>query len=120
MGEQEIVIKAKGKERKSKLIVQDTTPPKAKAENITIDIDGKLKAKELVTDIQDATDVKCSFEDKPDLSKKGKVSAVVILTDEGGNTAKVQAEIKVIEDKEAPEINRCGASYRFCRRPYFL
>ena len=105
VGEQEIVIKAKGKERKSKLIVQDTTPPKAKAENITIDIDGKLKAKELVTDIQDATDVKCSFEDKPDLSKKGKVSAVVILTDEGGNTAKVQAEIKVIEDKEAPEIN---------------
>ena len=105
VGEQEIVIKAKGKERKSKLIVQDTTPPKAKAENITIDIDGKLKAKELVTDIQDATDVKCSFEDKPDLSKKGKVSAVVILTDEGGNIAKVQAEIKVIEDKEAPEIN---------------
>lgn len=105
VGEQEIVIKAKGKERKSKLIVKDTTPPKAKAENITIDIDGKLKAKELVADIQDATDVKCSFEDKPDLSKKGKVSAVVILTDEGGNTAKVQAEIKVIEDKEAPEIN---------------
>ena len=105
VGEQEIVIEAKGKKRTCKLIVKDTTPPKAKAENMTIDIDGDLKAKELVTDIQDATDVKCSFEKKPDLSKKGKVSATVVLTDEGGNTAKVSSEIKVIEDKEAPEIN---------------
>lgn len=105
VGEQEIIIEAKGKKRVSKLIIQDTVAPKAKPENMMIDVDGELKAKELVTDIQDATDVKCSFEKKPDLSKKGKVSTVVILTDEGGNTAKVSAEIKVIEDKEAPKID---------------
>lgn len=64
VGEQEIVIEAKGKKRTCKLIVKDTTPPKAKAENMTIDIDNIR-----------------------------------------GNTAKVSSEIKVIEDKEAPEIN---------------
>ena len=95
VGEQEIVIEAKGKKRTCKLIVKDTTPPKAKAENMTIDIDGDLKAKELVTDIQDATDVKCSFEEKAGfIRKREKVSATVVLTDEGGNTAKFHQKSK--------------------------
>lgn len=105
VAEYEIVLKAKGKERKSRLILQDTTAPKAEADPITVDVDGKLEAEELVKDIKDNTDVKCSFKENPDLSKTGTVSAVVVLTDEGGNTAEVKTEIEVIKDDEEPKID---------------
>ncbi len=117
VGEQEIVLEVKGKERKSRLIVEDTKAPKADPASVVIDVDGKLKAKELVTNIEDATDVKCSFKKKPDLSKKGSTSAVVILTDEGGNTAEVEADIEVIVDKEAPVIDGVAPLTGFIGEP---
>ncbi len=117
VGEQEIVLKVKGKERKSRLIVQDTVAPKAKASDAVVDIDGELKAKDLVKDIKDATDVTCSFKEKPDLSKEGTVSATVILKDEGGNTAEVTADVKVIVDTEAPVIDGVAPLTGFIGEP---
>lgn len=117
VGEQEIVLEVKGKERKSRLIVEDTKAPKADPASVVIDVDGKLKAKELVENIEDATDVKCSFKKKPDLSKKGSTSAVVVLTDEGGNTAEVEADIEVIVDKEAPVIDGVAPLTGFIGEP---
>lgn len=104
VGEHEIILESKGKKRKCRMTVVDTKPPKAKAEALTIGIDGDLKPEELVTDIKDGTDVTCEFKEKPDLSQKGTVTAVVVLTDEGGNKTEISAEIKVIKDKEAPVI----------------
>ena len=117
VGEQEIVLEVKGKKRKSRLIVEDTKAPKADPVPAVIDVDGKLKAKELVDNIEDATDVKCSFKKKPDLSEKGSTSAVVILTDEGGNTAEVEADIEVIIDKEAPVIDGVAPLTGFIGEP---
>ena len=105
VGEQEIVLNAGGKERTSTLVVQDTAAPKAQPETVMIDIDGDLSADELVTDIEDATEVTCSFKEKPDLSQEGTVPVTVILTDEGGNTTEVDSEVEVIEDTEAPVID---------------
>lgn len=105
VGEQKVVLDAGGKERTSTLVVQDTTAPKAQPETAMINIDGDLSADELVTDIDDATDVTCSFKEKPDLSQEGTVPVTVILTDEGGNTAEVDSEVEVIVDTEPPVID---------------
>lgn len=117
VGEQEIVLKVKGKERKSRLIVKDTKPPKAEAGSTVIDVNGKVNAKELVKNIKDATDVRCSFKKKPDLSKEGKVTANIIVTDEGGNTKEVISDIKVIVDTEPPVIDGVAPLTGFIGEP---
>ena len=105
VGEQEIVLNANGNERTSTLVVQDTAAPTAEAQSSMIDIDGELSPDELVTNIEDATDVTCSFKEEPDLSSEGTVPVTVVLTDEGGNTTEIDSEVEVIEDTEAPVID---------------
>ena len=108
VGEHEITLKAKGKERTSTLIVEDTVAPKgeAQAEAVTVDLDGKVEASDLIASIDDVTDVKCTFKEEPDLSAEASdVPVTVVLTDEGGNTAEVEARINIIEDTEAPVID---------------
>lgn len=104
VGEQNVVLKVKNKERTCRMTVQDTIAPKAEAVTETVNVDGTLKPEELVKNIEDSTDVTCTFKEEPDLSEAGSVEAVVILNDEGGNTAEVTAKIKVMVDKEAPKI----------------
>lgn len=108
VGEHEITLKAKGKERTSTLIVEDTVAPKgeAQAEAVTVDMNGKVDAADLIASIDDVTDVKCTFKEEPDLSAEASdVPVTVVLTDEGGNTAEVEARINIIEDTEAPVID---------------
>ena len=102
VGEREIILKVRGKERKSRLIVEDTKAPKAESASVVINVNEKLEAKDLVKNIQDATDVKCSFKEKPDLSKADKITAGITLTDEGGNTKEVISNIEVVLDREPP------------------
>jgi hypothetical protein len=117
VGEQKIVLKVKKKEKKSRLIIQDTVAPKAEAVDGMINVGGELEPRELVTNIKDATDVKCSFKKKPDFSKEGTVSVSVVLTDEGGNTAEVEAKVQVIVDKEAPVIDGVAPLIGFIGEP---
>ncbi len=108
VGEHEITLKAKGKERTSTLIVEDTVAPKgeAQSEAVTVDMNGKVDAADLIASIDDVTDVKCTFKEEPDLSAEASdVPVTVVLTDEGGNTAEVEARINIIEDTEAPVID---------------
>lgn len=107
VGEHEIVLKAKGKERTSTLKVVDTVAPKAEAEAepVLIDLGGEADASRLLASYVDATDVTCTFKESPDLSETGIIPVTVVLTDEGGNTAEVEAQLEVIDDKEAPVID---------------
>lgn len=108
VGEHEITLKVKGKERTSTLIVEDTVAPKgeAQSEAVTVDMNGKVDAADLIASIDDVTDVKCTFKEEPDLSAEASdVPVTVVLTDEGGNTAEVEARINIIEDTEAPVID---------------
>ena len=104
VGEHKILLKANGKERKSRLIIKDTIAPKAKVADSVVNVGGTRKAEELVTDITDATDVTCSFEKKPDFSKEGTVSVTVVLTDEGGNKTEVKANVQVMLIKRRPSL----------------
>ena len=55
--------------------------------------------------MDDATDVKYTFKEEPDLSSEGTVPVTAVVTDEGGNTAEVEGELNVIVDTEAPVIS---------------
>lgn len=68
IGSHEIVIKVGKKEYTSKLTIEDTKAPTAKANDVTVNKDGQIEANQFVTDIKDATKVDVSFKDKPDVS----------------------------------------------------
>ena len=107
VGEYEITLQAKGKERTSTLIVQDTVSPVAVAvsEPVTVATDSKADAALVIESVDDATDVEYTFKEKPDLSSEGNVPVTVVVTDEGGNTTEVEGAFNVIVDTEAPVIN---------------
>lgn len=105
VGKHKILLKAKGKERKSTLIVEDTTAPKAEAAEGTVNVGGKIASKYLVKNIEDGTDVECRYKEVPDLSEEGTIDVTVVLTDEAGNTAEVDSVLNVITDEEAPVID---------------
>lgn len=107
VGEHEITLNANGKERKSTLIIVDTKAPKGetKSDPVLIDLDGEIDASELVSSIDDETDVTCSFKNEPDLSSEGIKDVTVVFTDEGGNQTEADAQLNVIVDTEAPVID---------------
>lgn len=117
VGEQEVQLNVNGKERTSTLVVQDTEAPKGEAETATVNIGGELSPDELVTNIEDNTDVTCSFKEEPDFSAEGTVPVTVILTDEGGNTTEIESEAEVIEDTEEPVIDGVAPLEGFIGEP---
>lgn len=104
VGETEVEVEVKGRQYKTVLKVEDTAAPTAEAEGITIDRGVTPEAKELVKNIQDATEVTCAFKEEPDLSEAGEFPVTVILTDEGGNKTEVASKITVVVDEEPPLI----------------
>lgn len=107
VGEHEITLNAKGKERVSTLIVQDTKAPVASPVDgpVAAALNGTADPKTLVADVEDATDVTYSFREEPDLSAEGEIPVTVVVTDEGGNTAEVEGTLNVFFDDEPPVID---------------
>lgn len=104
IGSHEIVVKVGKKEYTSKLTIEDTKAPTAKANDVTVNKDGQIEANQFVTDIKDATKVDVSFKDKPDVSKDGESEVIIVLTDEGKNQKEVKAKLTVVSDSEPPVI----------------
>lgn len=104
IGSHEIVVKVGKKEYTSKLTIEDTKAPTAKANDVTVNKDGQIEANQFVTDIKDATKVDVSFKDKPDVSKDGESEVTIVLTDEGKNQKEVKAKLTVVSDSEPPVI----------------
>lgn len=104
LGEHEIVIKVNNREFESKLTIVDTTAPTAQALEVTTEAGTLPEASACVTNIVDVTKVTVAYKTQPDISKDGDVPAVIVLTDEAGNTTEVNVTIKVWSDKEAPVI----------------
>lgn len=108
VGEYEVSLLARGKEYTCLLTVEDTVAPSGTGVSLTVTTVEELSAEELVTGIADATDVSCSFKEVPDISQAGTVTAIIVLTDEGGNTSEVSATLTVVEDTQAPVIDGVG------------
>ena len=79
----------------SVLIVQDTVPPSGKPAEQYILSGNELFPEDLVTDIQDATQIACAFASAPDFNSPGWQDITVILTDEGNNSTNIDARFYV-------------------------
>ncbi|MCL1858172.1 MAG: DUF5011 domain-containing protein [Oscillospiraceae bacterium] len=83
----------------SVLTIEDTIPPTGKPVELYIFENCEIKADELVNDIDDATQVTCSFDSdsEPDLTKPGRQDVTVILTDEGNNKTEIKSELYIFD-----------------------
>lgn len=103
-GAYELELSVDGKHYTAKLYVKDRTAPTAQAVDGVTEV-GVVPAPEtLVTDIQDVGTVTVSYQQEPDVSKGGEVTAQVLLTDASGNTAVVPVKLTVIADEIPPVI----------------
>ena len=99
-----VQVKIGDKSFTSQLIVEDTVAPVAQGKDVTLYNPSNLKAEDLVEGLQDATEVKASVSPELDVNVSTAQQVTVTLTDAGGNTTKVQCNVTIIADKEAPVI----------------
>ena len=103
--ETDVVLSVNGRERKSKLIIEDTTPPVAEASPINVSAGTVVAPEDMVKNVVDATDLTYEFENTPNATDLGAKPVVVFIRDEGGNQIKVTTELNVVNDTEAPVIS---------------
>ena len=84
--------------------VVDTMTPVGMVQDLTAPQDKLPAAEDFVTVIDDATAVTVTYEKAPDANNDQPQSVVILLTDAGGNTARLTAMLTVIIDKQAPTI----------------
>ena len=109
LGTYVIVYKIGDDKYEHKIEVVDTKAPRFELlKNVEVDTAGKLKAKELVTNIQDETKTKVFFKEDYDLKKAGKLKVTVVVEDEGNNQTEKETTIQLIDDKEAPVLEGVG------------
>ena len=96
IGEYSVGLIIDGESYEIKLTVQDTIPPEASARMITICQGDPLTAEQCITNLNDQTNVSCSFQAEPDLTLAGLVNEIVVLTDEAGNCTEIPVTITVL------------------------
>ncbi len=104
VGAHNIIIKVGNREFDSMLIIRDTAAPKADVVEVTTKAGELPKAEEFVTNITDCSDVTVSYKEVPDVTSKGDIEVVVVLTDERGNSTEVKSVMHVLTDSEPPVI----------------
>lgn len=85
------------------LVIKDTVPPVAQTQDLTVYNPDKLNPEDFIVGLQDATEVKVTFVNQPDLTKKEQ-QVELGLIDAGGNTLRLQAKLTLIHDTQAPQI----------------
>ncbi|MDR1733847.1 MAG: hypothetical protein LBR73_03090 [Oscillospiraceae bacterium] len=93
------------------VVVADTTPPTAKSVEAKLFQNGKANPTDLVTDINDLTEVQVAFAKEPDLSRIGKQTLEVLLKDTAGNIATIPVPVEVVKDEEPPVISGVRTLY---------
>lgn len=102
LGEYRVAFLYKKKTHFSTLKIVDTKAPTGTPVAHTIYNDETLTPEDFVTDIQDATETKVTFDQTPDFTKVGEQDVTVRLTDTSGNTQLVTAKLTVIADTTPP------------------
>lgn len=103
-GQYPVQIECDGKVYDSTLIVKDTIAPTATAKATNTRVGIVPNAEDCVSEVVDATMVDITYKKEPDVSHAGDVEAIVVLTDEGGNTTELKVTIAVMSDTEPPVI----------------
>lgn len=88
-------LDVKGKEVVSVITVTDTVAPKASPVDCVLWDGATVSAEECVRDIEDKSNVTCTFLEEIDFTTTGKKQAVVVLVDEGDNKTEIPVSIDV-------------------------
>lgn len=102
-GKYPVLLDYKGKQYSTQLVIVDTVAPKGQPQDVTVCNPETLDPNAFVTDIEDATEVTVSFAKQPDMTAQEQ-QVEILLTDAGGNTTRLQAQLTVINDTVAPQI----------------
>ncbi len=105
VGLYDIRLLVDGKEYSATLQIQDTVAPTGKpVEGLSTEKGVLPKAEELVTGVTDIGPVEIRYQTEPDVNTGGTATALVLLTDQAGNTATVKVELTVLVDQVPPVI----------------
>lgn len=88
----------------SLLKVRDTVQPAASLISLTTLSIETPAPEDFVLATQDVTQVSVAYAAEPDMSREGDQTVSLLLTDEGGNTTRLDATLTVIFDRLAPAI----------------
>lgn len=93
------------------LRVRDTTPPQASTRDLTVLAVEPPEPVDFLESVWDVTPVTAAFGTPPDLTKDGLQQVSILLTDGGGNTTEVYANLTVIIDSQPPVIEGVPESF---------
>ena len=106
VGDNEVQVEVQGTVFTSVLRVVDTIAPKFTVRNVEgYTIAGK-KPESFVSGYEDATSLTYSYLVEPDNFRVGSQSVTIVATDEGGNTASMEATLTLATDTENPVISQ--------------
>lgn len=104
VGTQEVSITADGITGTSKLNVVDTIAPEVTVKQISGWVGKEIAPMEFAESISDVTQVTAAYVGTADFSNEGEGSAVVVFTDEGGNSVEKSVSYRLRKDTVAPEV----------------
>ena len=107
-GSYPVELRCGGKTVSATILIRDTVAPTATAQALTVYNPQAVKAEDMVTDLQDVTQVSIRFETNPDLTVAGDQAVALLLTDLGSNTTRLETTLTVVLDTEAPTIAGVG------------
>lgn len=84
--------------------VRDTVRPEAVTKAVTALAPDSPDPVDFLDGVWDVTPVTAAFGTPPDMTKDGEQTVTILLTDEGGNTVEVPAQLTVILDNQPPTI----------------
>lgn len=103
-GEYPLELDVDGKVYSTVMVVKDRTAPTAQDAKAVTEVDILPNAEDLVTKIQDVSDVTVEYVRQPDISKGGSTTAEVRLTDAYGNASVMEVSLVVTADEVPPVI----------------
>ena len=103
-GSYPVQLQLEDKRFQSMLVIRDTVAPAVQAQDVTAFAPEDVTAEAFVAQVEDATAVTFTFETAPDLTVNGEQQVIVLVTDAGGNTTRLQAKLLLTVDQQAPQL----------------
>ena len=104
VGDYSIKYRFRGQSKEAEVQVRDTRAPELTVRSYTTDLAEKLKPEFFVQEIKDASEVSLKFEKEESFSKAGTYDINILAEDAAGNTTVKTAQVTLIKDETAPEI----------------
>lgn len=103
VGEYNITVTYKGKEKKIHCVVEDTKPPRLAMRNYTTDLIEDVRPESFIESCDDGNGVSFAFKEAP-ANVEGKTKVTIIATDAFDHSTEAEATLIRKPDTKAPEI----------------